>query len=610
MIGVLVALLAFFASTNTGLVRLELASQDFLVRSSQDNAAGDPTTADFVVVIDIDDASLSRFGGWPWSRDLIADLIQILAADYGAAAIGLDVLMPEWRDDSDALVDVLQTYKVITPMAWSETRLANDNRFVNTSVVCESCDWLPQPTAWIQNHPRLLGGSVGHVTPTIDIDGVVRRMAPLVCTSENKCIEAMGLSLARQLLGVPPHYESRAASNGGVKLGLVGSSLEFLLDPQGGQLLPWASGTNRVRYISAADVLLRRLPLGELGGSIALIGSTAAGLNDLIATPVSTQMPAVEIHANLTAALLSNSLPVETLSDSASVYVALLAGVIALWLVGALFPAYWMIVAAISITSFWFLYAYVMAQHQTIMPLASVLASWYGLTLFWVFLALLQHVRRVKTLFSQFSEYVSSPVVEEARRAPDLAVRVRPQRRVVTVVYIDIQGFTALTEKLSISEIEAILATFLTLTSDVILARGGTIDKYIGDAIMAFWGAPDDQPDQAERAVRALEDIARQLPQLRQRTGIKEFNFTAGIDTGEGLVGSFGTEYRKAYTVIGATANRAAKYQASARALGGTLVIGTATWQRLNTFNRPDSAHVESCEIGGRTVDVYVVGPH
>ncbi len=607
-----------------------------------------------VVVVDIDEPSLARIGQWPWSRARIAALVRELTERQQVAVLGLDVVFAEpdgssglahlqdlargelqgnadfgdWlrraapRLDHDrTLADTLRRAPVVLGYYFSSDR---DGRRSGA---------LPQPLAPLTPPAGMLhwsgyGGNIAPLTnaarqagffnAVADPDGKLRA-APLVAAFDGGLYESLTLAMLRighgdaplRLERVGPHTDSALAA---VLVGDDASRLRIPVDARGTALVPFrgpgGAHGGSFRYVSAIDVLEGRLAAGELKGRYVLLGFTTPGLMDLRATPVGEVYPGVEVHANLISGMLDGRIAARP--DYAVGYEVVLLALLGLLLAfglpmlpvsGAMTLGVAVLGALLALDAALFLGA------GLVLPLASALVL--TLTALVVNMALGYFVesRAKRELAQQFATYVPPELVRQMVRSPErYGMQARAEE--LTVMFCDLHGFTSLSESMEPLALQALLNDVLTRLSHVIRAHQGTIDKYMGDCVMAFWGAPVVMPDHAQRAVDAALDMVgaiRALNAERAARGEPPVAAGIGLNTGPMSVGNMGSDLRRAYTVIGDAVNLAARLQDLTRVYGVDLVASQTTVER--SAGKHVWQELDRVRVKGRhqAVSVYTV---
>ncbi len=605
---------------------------------------------DRVVILDIDERSLGEFGRWPWGRDRVSHLVEKLFDHYGIVLLGLDIVFAE--PDGSSGLKVLQglARKELRDNAGFQTalrelqpQLDNDARFAATlrgrPVILGyylssqadgvSSGALPQPvmpsgsftgrsiafTSW-QNHGGNLAEfqqaalGAGHFNPLVDLDGISRRV-PLIAEYKGSYYEALSLAMVRALLGQPKvapwfpeeHWFSAKSYQGmeAIDLATTRGTLRIPVDENVAALIPYRGNQKSYRYLSVADVLAERVKPEELKGRIVLVGTTAPGLLDLRATPVGEAYPGVEIHANLISGMLDGTLKQKPPYVIGAEFLILLSsGLVMVLLLPLLSPLRATAVAAGVLAlvvalnlAFW--------QHaQLVLPLAaSVLMVLFLFALNMSYGYFVES--RAKRQFTElFGQYVPPELVEEMSRDPE-AYSMEGRKAELTVLFSDVRGFTTLSEGLGPDELTQLMNAYLTAMTAVIRRQRGTLDKYIGDAIMAFWGAPVADGQHARHAVMTALEMQAALPDVNRafaERGWPPLKIGVGINSGEMTVGDMGSVVRKSYTVMGDAVNLASRLEGITKQYGVGIIVGEATRKSIHdmVFREVDRVQVKGKE--------------
>lgn len=523
-----------------------------------------------VVIVAIDEASIRQVGHWPWSRRQVEALVRRLD-EAGAALLVFDIVWSEPQPgDAELAAAIAATGRSILPLAFSFAagaqaipsdadleratlvRVEQPGRFTEYPPI-HATGLLP-PVAALRGAAQGLGSI--QVFP--DPDGIFR-WEPLVIEYDGALFPSLGVAAAAAYLGLWVEDVELVAAEG---LTLT-ESHRVDTDPWGRALIPYYGAGGSFRYYSAAQVLSGQVGADQLAGRVVMVGASAVGLHDQISTPMAALMPGVEKQATMAAALIEGTGITRTpawVELAALLLVGLLVGLASarpgVW--GAL-AAYLFAIAASLIAGYalfrwgrtWFDVSYLVANLFTALLLVSA----------YKYLSEQRLARRIKGLFSS---YVHQEIVDELIRRPESA-RLGGGRRQVTILFSDIRGFTGFSQSRSPEQVVARLNEYLSAMAEVIFGHQGTLDKFVGDAIMAFWGAPVQQSDHALRAVRCALDMLAGLERLSedwQRRGEPPFACGIGIDSGEVLVGNIGAQGRKMdYTVIGDHVNLASRVE-------------------------------------------------
>ena len=427
--------------------------------------------------------------------------------------------------------------------------------------------------------------AAGHINPLTDADGVLRRV-PLILEFQGEYYEALSLAAFRTLLTkslgaaprVEPGFKDRRLET--LKVGPV----EIPVDDNAATLIPYRSGKPSFQYVPLVDVLKDRLPAGSLKDKIVLIGATAPALEDLRATPIDSALPGVEVHANMIAGMLDQEFKRRPWFTYGAEATLLLTGGVALAVLIPLLSAFWASIAVLAGTAAIIALNVSMWQvNDFVLPLAGSLLM--VLALYTMNMAYGYFVEsRTKRLIAQrFREYVPPEVVAKMERNP--AKYDMPRSTELTILFSDVRGFTSISEALKPEELREYINEYLTAMSMIIRSRyRGTLDKYIGDAIMAFWGAPMDDPQQARNAVLAGLAMQQECSVLNARftaRGWPELRIGIGINSGNVRVGDMGSQLRRAYTAMGDAVNVASRLEARTKGYGVGILVGGATRERV-----------------------------
>ncbi len=643
LLGLLLALAVLLAASQTwlplpALTQLEASLYDQRLRWLA------PGEADArVVIIDIDERSLARHGRWPWPRAQLAELIEATTGRGGARLIGLDLVLAEpdnssglaaldrlagaelrdepgfqaalrrlrpRLDDDGRLAEVLRRRPVVLGFHLSsEPGAAPAGELppplLPVALLGETGAALLQWTGHGGNLARLqaaatLGG--GHINALIDDDGRVRRL-PLLVQHEHGVQPTLALAMARAVLGGgldgPPDADGRRALATlslepaapplrALRLRGPGGELRAPVDARAVALVPYAAPGVSFQRFAAADLLDGSLPAGSLNGRLALVGVSAPGLIDQRHTPVDPLMQGTLVHAHLLAGLLQGrvlAVPAEAgLIDAA---LLLLVGGLLLWALprlvfwqGALLSASLLLVLVVINLLAW-------RAASTVLPLAGSLLLPPLMLGLHLLLALRRATGARRALARLFGQYVPPELVAEMSREP-ARHSMHSRSAELSVLFADVSGFSAMAERMPPAELGAMMNLLFSHLTDVVREHRGTLDKYIGDAVMAFWGAPLDDPEHARHAVAAALAMQSRLPAIHAEMaarGWPALQLNIGVNTGSMVVGDMGSRHRRAYTVMGDAVNLAARLQAFSSSHGLGLVIGGASRAALG--NQP-----------------------
>ncbi len=615
---------------------------------------------DRIVILDIDEKSLKEEGRWPWSRDRLALLMDKLFDRDGVAVAGFDVVFAE-KDESSGF-KVLQelAHKQLKGIPQFQSALAQikpqldyDNLFArklrNRNIVLgyyfsnstkgaekSVSGALPdpifspgtfngRPITFIQwdgyggNLPELQenAASAGDFNPQVDSDGVVRRV-PMIVEYNGAYYESLSLAIVRTLLGnnkLSPGYASnKSADYAGLEwLDLESEQANFTIpvDEDVSTLIPYRGGQGSFRYISVADVLHDRIAPEELKDKIVLIGTTAPGLLDMRSTPVAAVYPGVEVHANMIAGIIDQNLKQKPpYVMGVEIVTLLILGVALSLLLPLLTPAKSTLLTVVMLAGT--LAGNMATWHylNLALPLASALLMILSLFVLDILYGYFVEARTKRQITHLFGKYVPSELVDEMSKNPELLPSMDGESREMTILFSDVRGFTTISEKLNDpKKLSQLMNAFLTPLSKVIYDHNGKVDKYMGDCIMAFWGAPLPEPEHARKAILAGLEMQRKLQELQpdfiKRFGL-EIHVGVGINTGKVSVGNMGSDARLAYTVMGDAVNLASRLEGITKQYGVGVMVGENTQNAVTDVVYRELDHVR---VKGKIEPVAIYEP-
>lgn len=641
LIPVILALLHAVGAVRIGVLqRLDDIIYDARLRATMPN-----TQDDRIVIVNIDEKSLAEVGRWPWGRNKLAQLITTLFDEQQIALIGFDVVFAE-ADESSGLTRLNELARnefrdqagFADRLRQLQPELDFDAAFAraiaNRPVVMgyyltsdgegRSNGTLPAPvltpdvlqgrpikaTSWNgfgSNIDQLAKAAplAGFFNSITDGDGVVRSL-PLLAEYKGQYYESISLAMFRAVAGMPkvaPGFSNEkflARSYQGMDRVLLKQgekALAIPVDERVATLVPYR-GRGGVqggsfRYVSASDVLSKKLPLHSLKDKIILLGTTAPGLLDLRVTPVGETYPGVETHANIISALLDGSVLVKPdYAVGYEVVILTLAGLllsIGLPLLSA--PrAVLLSVAVVSVLVLTNLWLYL--SYGLVLPLASALTmaiTAFGLNMSYGYFV---ESRSKRELANLFGTYVPPELVDEMVKDPD-SYSMKATNRELTVMFCDMRGFTKMSERMEPTQLQELLTGVFSRLTSLIRANRGTIDKYMGDCVMAFWGAPVETAEHAHLAVKSSMEMANAIREINlehRAKGLPEIGIGIGLNTGTMCVGDMGSNIRRSYTVIGDAVNLGSRLEGLSKAYGVDIVVSEATrklapdfaWQELD----------------------------
>ncbi|HVJ74024.1 MAG TPA: adenylate/guanylate cyclase domain-containing protein [Casimicrobiaceae bacterium] len=592
------------------LAKLEAMAYDARLATSQRNTP-DPQVA----IVDIDEASLERVGRWPWPRDTLARLTATLFDRHQARLVAFDVLFPEadLSGNAAALDELARHGMRDTPearaaLAALKSRADHDGQFATAlsgratvlaygfTASSQAVGRLPAPAftladldgrtipiapenGYTGNLPalQLAASAGGHLDPAFDADGVVRRV-PMVKRYGDGYYPALSLAtvaLAVEAKRIRPVFDA----NGDLEA-LDAGGLAVPVARDGTALVPFRGPPGTYRAFAAADILDGRVAPDAFAGAIVLVGTSAKGLQDLRSTPLAPDFPGVEIHASLVSGMLNGemrSVPAGARETAALVVVVV--GLVAVFGLPWRRPvasvlgiaALAGLVVAIAMYFWW--------RQNAVVTVAPALAMLAVLLLATLLAGFLREARETRDLAELFGEYVPPERVRQMRASGE-RFTMEGESREMSVLFSDVRDFTALSERLPPRELSALLNDYLSSMTTAIHAHRGTVDKYVGDAIMAFWGAPIANAGHAADAVHAALAMQRAMPAIREsyaKRGWPAIAMGVGVNSGPMSVGDMGSRFRKAYTVLGDAVNLASRLEGLTKVYGVPILCGEAT---------------------------------
>ena len=609
-----------------------------------------PKTLDpSVVILDIDEKSLNAEGRWPWSRNKLALMVNQLFERYNVRVLAFDVAFPEPDTSSglqtlEALAksDLKDNPQYNATLARARSQLDYDRLFSNEiakhPVVLgyflggkiDRAGVLPPPTLErsalkgqeVSHHVATgYSGNIeilqesataaGHLYPALDFDGLTRRV-PVFLRYEEGFYETLSLSIIRTYLGnaeVKIKLDELPFGGGYTIPSVRVGDLEIPLDESISALVPYRGATGVFRYVSATDVIQGTLPPEELKGRIVIVGTSAQGLQDLRATPVREDYPGVEVHANLVSGFLDQSIMAHPVQAS---YIA----VITVLLVGLPFalilPRLSALTATIAVSVLIVVVVavniFMWKQNHYVLSIAApvlMLVLLYFMNMAYGFFS---ETRSRRLITQLFGTYVPKELVAEMSKNPE-EYSMRGENREMSVLFSDVRDFTSISEGLTAEALKDMMNAYLTAMTEVIQDRRGTIDKYIGDAIMAFWGAPVSDAEHAKHALEAglaMQKKIRTLDDEFVRRGWPPLLIGVGINCGPMNVGDMGSKFRRAYTVLGDAVNLASRLEGLTKEYGVPILVSEYVVNMVPSYVYRE---VDRVQVKGRMEGVGIYEP-
>jgi len=619
---------------------------------------GQKKTTGRVVIVDIDEKSLGEIGQWPWPRNRVAELLKKISA-CEPTIVGLDIFFPEkdrtsprnyvemFREATGQQIELPDTvldYDVLLGETVAELPVILGYMFVVEQDAVPRGDMNPFPTCNIVRDPPegaefpflrayrpilnvpdvgQFPRSEGFLNTIPDRYGTIRQV-PLflgmaleeekVVSEEDKEEDLIPYpSLAMEMLRVGAGEEG-VTIHADAALGIKGITLgdQFIpADSRGWATLNWRGSDHTFPYISATDVMHGRIDPSALRDKYILVGSSAAALFDLRACPMDPVIPGLEIHATLIDNVLADDvLQYDPAVEAAYVIAFIVVGGTILSfllayappILGASIGALMFVAGIVGNYHFFFLRGYIIGG---VFPGIALVLIFIVVTVFNYF----YEGRQKRYIRSAFSHYVSSDVVSELVKNPD-KLSLTGELRILSVMFSDIRGFTTISEGMSAKELSELLNEYLTEMTDIVIEYGGTVDKFIGDAIMAFWGAPLDDEEHALHAVRTGLRMLERLRELQvhwEERGLPHIDIGIGVNTGPMNVGNMGSQTRFDYTAIGDNVNLGSRLEGLNKEYGTKLLISESTLEAVG--GRFFCRLVDLARVKGKDVPIRIYEP-
>jgi adenylate cyclase len=590
---------------------------------------------DRVVIVDIDEASLARVGRFPWQRDKLANLVDNLFDHYKISTLGFDIVFAE-KDESSGLeaftrlaqnelkdnLKFLDTYQRLRPSLMFDdlfARSLKDRNIVlgyyfktsDKSATTDKTGLLPPAIVRLDDEKsqRLpINKATGYGAnlkilqqaarsggyfdnPFVDEDGVFRRV-PLVQSYNQYVFASLALATTLASLDNPKLeliVESHGQKNGQDYFALEAINLDqyrIPVDKSGAVYVPYRGLAGSFPYVPAYQVLDRTADPAVLKDRIVLLGTSAPGLLDLRSTPVQNVYPGVEVHANIISGVLDQSIKHKPAWVTGYEFVILILVAVAVTLMLTYLPP-----ALAALSSLAVLLAVIAGtmlawNNHLILPLASpVLLVILLFTLHMTYGFFIES-RGKRQLAHMFGQYIPPELVDEMSQS-GTEFSLEGESREMTVLFSDVRGFTTISEGLDPRQLTQLMNALLTPMTRVIHKNRGTIDKYMGDAIMAFWGAPMNDPQHAHHALYAAFDMMKELKIMQDEFKAKGWpavNIGIGLNTGVMNVGNMGSEFRVAYTVLGDAVNLGSRLEGLTKAYGVNIIVSESTRAAVPEF--------------------------
>lgn len=588
-----------------------------------------------VAIIDIDDRSLQEVGRWPWPRQTIATLVEKLF-QQGVLVVGFDVQFsePEWnavarflqQPDVSDLMDAEQTlalqqlaeqlegdHFLAQSFALGDVVLGysfNDHDFAPAGELPapiavltpqqRQASLLRQHSSYSANIAALQQQALGagFINAEFDPDGILRR-TPLIIQYQGQIFGSLALNMANAyFLGDQVQIQTEPQGLNQAVTFIQLSNLKIATDASGNVLIPFKGPPFSLPYVSAADVLLRADTLPDLAQKAVIIGTSATALADLKSTPVHHSFPGVEIHGTVLYQLLKAmegqqegnvvvaSFPTEPDWSQGAIFLLLSVMIVLVVAFPLMGPMSLILSAVVTMVGLNWLDYYLYTERELALDMSRPMLLLFLITLTNLAYGFILQTRKRIQIKNMFGQYVPPAYVDQLMHAEQL-LSLDGESRNMTVLFADIRSFTTISESLSATRLKQLLNTFFDPMTAIIFNNHGTIDKYVGDMIMAFWGAPLVDGHHADHAIASALKMLEKVDQMQdelQAQGFPEVRIGVGLNTGMMNVGDMGSKFRRAYTVLGDSVNLGSRLEGLTKFYGVSLLIGEETYAQQTRF--------------------------
>jgi adenylate cyclase len=566
-----------------------------------------------IVIFDIDDKSIEAIGRWPWPRNKLAQIVD-KSHELGADLLVFDIIFtePEKNIVTEIMKEIPSSESAVQSLESIQDAFNYDQQFANSLKMQPSIlgfafvplekpvGTLPPPAVTIESErtaqlPIPIAQSylssiavlqeaakqAGFINATPDWDGIIRS-APLLMRYQNGLYASLALEAARIYLKeqsiqlIIKNYRSQPVLEG-IQLGKI----QIPTDPWAQILIPFRGPPYSFTYISAIDLLNGQVAKEQIENKILFIGSTATASGDLKATAIAPVFSGTEIQASILSGILDHYLPSEPAwGKGVSLSLILGVGLICALLFPFANPFVMLLITAITFGSLVLVHWWAWTQHAIFIHIFFPLFTAFILLIFNLIYGFVIQASQRKMIRSIFGQYVPNEYLEIMLNK-DEKLNLDGESKELTVLFADIFNFTTMSEKMGAPELKHILNQYFTPMTEAIFNHHGTIDKYVGDMVMAFWGAPLEDLKHSFDAVCTALDMQKRLSQINEKLRsdhLPEIQIGIGINTGTMNVGDMGSEFRRAYTVLGDEVNLGARLERLTRIYQVGIIVGEATW--------------------------------
>lgn len=592
-----------------------------------------------VYIVDIDEKSLAEIGQWPWSRNVMAELVE-KTFEAGTKSMAFDIVFAEpdrtspsvisknWNlndeakkslaalpDNDDIFAKTVAKY----PVVMGFTLLFNEDDVVEKDLIPavgiggrgNYADFIPHANGTVRNIGKLEenANSIGWFGYLPEVDNIIRRLPSLVTINieeDGEVYQELFPPLALELLRLYQGKNNLTAISDehGMKA-IKAGEYELPTDADGYYWIRFRKG-DRNNYISAADVLSGNVPEGMLKDSMVLVGTSAMGLLDMRTTPLDVSLPGVDVHAQIIENILTESFlhrPAWVLyAEFLYVLISAMCVLILVHYVGALWG--WLIASSFAASvvgvSVW---AFI--QHGFLLDAVFPLLTISIMYLMQLVLKYAKEEASKKAIRSAFGHYLSKDLVNILTKDPT-HLQLGGEEKEMTFLFSDIRGFTSLSEGLTPQQLTSFMNSYLTPMTDIVMSHQGTIDKYMGDAIMAFWNAPLDIQDHAIEACTSALAMMNALEELNSEwnaNDLPSLDIGIGIHTGIASVGNMGSDQRFDYSVLGDSVNLASRLEGLCKLYGVNIILSEDTNRQAPDFN---AILIDTVRVKGKSESVNI----
>jgi adenylate cyclase len=597
-----------------------------------------------VRIVDIDEAALAEFGQWPWPRTIVARLIDKLT-EMGAAVIAFDAVFAEpdrsslsrmvrdlvaytdpetvqklaaaLQDNDQVMADAMAQSRVVLGFGFDlKGGQRPPRKFHGVAFAGDDpSQFLPLQAGVVKPLDILEAAAKGNGSVNTDIESVVVRRVPMLfrVAGQEGLFPALSIEALRVVQEANSYVIKSSGASGelafGERTGIVAiktGNLEVPTDARGRVTL-YDTGHRDERFVSARSILAGEAPVGRIEGNVVFVGTSAIGLKDLRNTPVQDAVPGVEVHAQLAEQMIEQKfLARPDFADGAEFLYLLAIGLLFVWLLPRLSASRMAVVAvlfiAIGVLVPWFAYSRYQLLFDPLYPPVTLAAIYIAGSV----TAFMRTERERSQIRNAFGLYLSPDIVEQLARNPRL-LQLGGEQREITVMFTDVRGFTTISEQFDPQGLTRFMNRFLTPMTDLILGGRGTIDKYMGDAIMAFWNAPLPVPDHAAHACDVALAMQARLKELNDEWRAESLaegrehiavNIGIGLNTGPASVGNFGSAQRFTYSCLGDDVNLASRLESQCKAYGVGIIVGAKTQMQVGEYA---AVELDRVMVKGRT---------